>query len=85
VVAVNAPLGSALIAPNPASASLTLTLPDSGDGVADFYNAAGILQKRVTLGARVSTVDVHTFPSGTYFVVITEASGRRLNATLLKQ
>jgi hypothetical protein len=30
-------------------------------------------------------VDVHTFPSGTYFVVITEASGRRLNATLLKQ
>ena len=85
VVVVNVPLGGALIAPNPARASITLTLPDSGEAEADFYNAGGMLQKRVTLGARVSTVDVHTFPSGTYFVVITEASGRRLNATLLKQ
>jgi hypothetical protein len=73
------------IYPNPATNNIVVTLPDTNLATLRIFNSTGSLVKTVILTANITTIDVHDFQTGTYFITIVENTGRQINSTLIKE
>ncbi len=89
VVVNNTEAAPLTIWPNPATASVFITLPRTMIGrnvVVNLQNASGVtlLRKTVTAAGENIQLDVQSLPAGIYFTRL-EAGGQLINASFMKQ
>jgi len=73
-----------IVSPNPAADNIVITLPDTDEATVAIYNSVGSLVKTARLYSAITTTDIHSLFSGTYFINIVENNGRIINTTLIK-
>jgi hypothetical protein len=74
-----------IISPDPATDNIVITVPDEGGSFVSIYTSGGSLVQTATLYSKVTTTDIRSLPSGTYFVHIRETSGGYINTRFIKK